>query len=151
MQRLWQFCGHAVWLLSRPLLRLYLKRTRRTRILVSCGEMVLVTKAWMSDGKWSLPGGGIKAQESSAAAILRELQEETSLVLPEEALRLLGSSTFMSHGLSFPYDLYAATIDTLATPKRQGLEIIATAWMSRSSLSESNAAPDVLNALRQTL
>lgn len=37
-------------------------------------------------GLWDLPGGGREGAESAATCVLRELQEETGLILPEAAL-----------------------------------------------------------------
>jgi 8-oxo-dGTP pyrophosphatase MutT (NUDIX family) len=57
------------------------------------GEVLLHTRS--DDGRWSLPAGAIEPGESPAAAIVREVAEETGLrVRPERILGVFGGSDF---------------------------------------------------------
>ena len=54
-------------------------------VLVSADKKILITKRdrkklW-SPGMWEIPGGGVKAGESSLEAIYREILEETNINL----------------------------------------------------------------------
>lgn len=46
-------------------------------VILSRAPRVLLVQKW--DGRWGLPGGGIRRGESPRAAALRELEEETGL------------------------------------------------------------------------
>jgi len=65
-------------------------------ILSRAPRVLLVQKA---DGRWGLPGGGIRRGESPREAVLRELQEETGLRASGAALvgklRRAGSRAFV--------------------------------------------------------
>lgn len=54
-------------------------------VLVSADKKILITKRAMqklwSPGMWEIPGGGVKAGESSLEAIYREILEETNINL----------------------------------------------------------------------
>lgn len=43
----------------------------------------------MGTWKWEIPGGGVKAGETSLEAVLRETREETGLVPDKAAVRLI--------------------------------------------------------------
>jgi 8-oxo-dGTP pyrophosphatase MutT (NUDIX family) len=136
-----------------PGLYVYLPHTKRTRILVNSNELVLVTKGWLSNGKWSLPGGGLHKGEPSPVGALRELREETGVALDANALRFVGAYQGKRSGLSlrFPYDLYRVSLSSSVELHAQPIEILAAAWIPRTSLSRANASPDVMNALAQFL
>ena len=59
--------------------------TQFTDIIVECNnEILLLRRAnYMKrfGGKWCLPGGHIDKQETSKTAILRELKEETNIII----------------------------------------------------------------------
>lgn len=57
----------------------------RVRVIVINEKMeVLLVRGVISDGKWSLPGGGVARGERPAAAARRELLEETGIDVPEK-------------------------------------------------------------------
>ena len=68
---------------------------RLTRVaayaLCTDGDTILLSRiaqgaTAFSDGKWTLPGGGIEFGEHPAAAAIRELEEETGLIGEIESL-----------------------------------------------------------------
>lgn len=76
-----------------PLLRAASReRHVRVRVLIcnEDGEMLL-TRTWFGHQKWSLPGGGIKRNETPAEAAVREVHEETGIRLAMEDLHELGT------------------------------------------------------------
>ncbi len=54
--------------------------------LIRDGEGRLLLEQRADDGRWSLPGGAIDPGESPAAALIREVLEETGLVVVPTAL-----------------------------------------------------------------
>jgi 8-oxo-dGTP pyrophosphatase MutT (NUDIX family) len=109
--------------------------------------MVLVTKAWLGDGKWSLPGGGMHRHETPLEGAQRELYEEAGLRLKDAELNAKGKNHFDHHGLVFNYYLFVAEASEQYPLKRQHFEIAKIAWVKATQLSMSNARPDVLEAL----
>ncbi len=67
-------------------------RVRATAILIQDGKILLVQQSVPGADpprRWSLPGGGLEAGETLEACVVRELREETGLVVrPQELLYL---------------------------------------------------------------
>lgn len=121
--------------------------TRRARVLAMHGQDVLLVRGWMSDGRWQLPGGGVKRGESPAAAAQRELREETGLEIPIELFIEPTSLQFRAGLRRFPYELFVIELPDATIPQGRWPEIVACAWVPRSTLNTSNASSDVLDAL----
>jgi 8-oxo-dGTP pyrophosphatase MutT (NUDIX family) len=130
-----------------PLIGLYLRGRKRARILVVCGNYLLVNKAWLSNGQWALPGGGLHKGETSLDAVLRELYEETGLRLQPNRVRRHSEQEFQGNGLHFNYVLFMAEVRRKAPLRPQPLEITNVEWVHRRELTPANARQDVLTAL----
>jgi 8-oxo-dGTP pyrophosphatase MutT (NUDIX family) len=57
------------------------------------GDTILLVKD-MWGKKWGLPGGGIDEGENDKEALIREFQEETSLIISSEMRKILSDITF---------------------------------------------------------
>lgn len=147
MKILWVWLGRAAFWLAWPLLWLYLHGSRRTRLLVMCDGKILVEKGWLGDGKWLLPGGGLSKGEDPDKGAVRELAEETGLVLPPEQLRACGQQKVRAYGLSYEAVFFVCEIDQPAQLKLARLEIIEARWLSPRQLNKANAAGDTLLGL----
>lgn len=148
LKTVWQALGTAAFWASWPLLHIYLRSSARTRVLVVAGDRVLVIKNWFGTKRWALPGGGLHRNEDPLLGSLRELKEETGLVLRPEQLRPLFADTYRQSGLRFNYRCYKAAVQT-AVPLTPGpLEVITAAWLPKSQLTPANAGQDVIAALR---
>lgn len=64
-------------------------------VLVTDGERLLLGHATRSP-RWDIPKGNAEPGESFIAAAARELDEETSLIVPAHALNDLGVHAYMS-------------------------------------------------------
>lgn len=147
-QRAWVATGRVVSWLTWPGVWLVLYGSRRTRILVVCRQQVLLTKGWMGDGKWQLPGGGLHKGESSSDGALRELYEETGIHLPPELLRRHSEHAHSDKGVRYSFVLFVARVTRKQPLKPQPFEISEVAWVDRRTLNRTNANPDVLTALQ---
>lgn len=54
-------------------------------IFSASGEVLLVRLSY-DQGQWAMPGGGVRAGESPAEAVIREVREETGLEVEIESL-----------------------------------------------------------------
>lgn len=147
MNKIGRGCGRVLFWLTWPALGSYLRRTKRTRVVVISGDALLLTKGWISDGRWLLPGGGRHRGESAAASIRRELCEETGLELPIEAFEPQGSVSYQKHGFRFSDDFFIATIDERPPLRPQPYEIIAVAWVKIDESMTRECGADVLAGL----
>lgn len=143
----WDRLGIAAFWLTWPGLWLVLRWSKRTRAVVRAEGKILVVRGWLSNGKWSLPGGGVHRGEDARQALIREVEEETGLRLKPLQLNRVGGFRFSSEGLSFAYTLFSADIKNSLETRRQRLEISAIAWVSEQDLDAKNANDDVLTAL----
>jgi ADP-ribose pyrophosphatase YjhB (NUDIX family) len=120
-------------------LQLYTKITSspRVRVLVTNedGE-VLLLRGILSDGKWTLPGGGIKRHETPAVAAWRELREETGINVPKDSLKFVRTLTRADTQVSFTALLYQLSVKRTALPDGliNPLEIRDVAWFDRDKL-----------------
>src|SRR5579859_2651977 len=97
-QRAWQATGWVAYWLSWPIIWLNVYGSQRTRVLIVCGNDVVVTKGWLGSGKWILPGGGVNKGENSLDAALREVNEETGLHLPPRQVKRHSEKIFHENG-----------------------------------------------------
>lgn len=90
-------------------LRLFtlLTGVERVRVMViNEDNEVLLVRGVISDGKWSLPGGGVARGEEPAAAARRELFEETGIDAPERAFHYLETLDGTQTDVSYRAPLY---------------------------------------------
>ncbi len=147
MSRIWKKIGTITYWLCWPMLFIYLRFTRRTRVLVICEDEILVVRGWLADDKWYLPGGGLHSGEEKEAGAIRELYEETKLKLKPSELNYLGPVKAHTHGLSFWYESFYVVLNAKPKVERQKWEISDIAWIGIDRLSKTNATSAVLDSL----
>lgn len=147
MKKIWIAIGRVAFWASLPLLHVYLKRSRRTRVLVVAGDEILVVRGWLNDGTWSLPGGGLHRGEDPVQGVCRELKEEIGVEATAQSLRLLGTAKQNQHGLSFSYHQFYLPLATLQPLVPQRWEIVEAHFVPISSLNSHNAQTHVLDTL----
>jgi 8-oxo-dGTP diphosphatase len=147
--KLWALVGRIAFWVGWPALWFYLRLGgERTRVLVVCGDRLLVTRSWLGSGKWGLPGGGVHAKESPLHGALRELREETGLELTAEQLQFHSKGSHTRRGLRLRYQLFTATLNEAPSVQPQRGEILAARWLHHAEPQPGNAEPDVLMAVR---
>jgi phosphatase NudJ len=151
MSRAWAWSGTLAYWCAWPLLWIYLRNSIRTRLLLVSDSRVLVIRGWLSDGKWGLPGGGLKAGELPDVGATRELYEETGIKLKPKQLRRYSRYRSGNNGLSFEVILFGLKIPKPCLIKRQRLEVVEARWMNPKKLDATNADSDTLMAIGRLL
>lgn len=151
MTKLWNAIGIMIFWIAWPALCFKLRFTTRTRAMIVCDNKVLVVKTWLGNGKWGLPGGGIKKNENALTALVREVAEETSIMLERTNCKKVGNFEYASSGLKFIYALYRVNLKTKPYVSRQLGEITEVQWINKNKLTKHNANNDVLEALNSKL
>jgi 8-oxo-dGTP pyrophosphatase MutT (NUDIX family) len=94
------FLGRILAWVTLPLAIVFLRGSHRTRVLVISGDRLLVVKSFIHHGRWSLPGGGVHKGENPLNGAIRELKEETGVVLKPSELTTVAEKPFSSYGVS---------------------------------------------------
>lgn len=147
MLQIWQQIGRALYWLLTPAISVIIRRTTRARILLTCGDKVLVVKSWLGDGRWQLPGGGLHAGEDPLRGAVREMREETGLSLPLEVLSPPQKRRMREHARHYDYYLTTAVVGQPVPPHRQPYELVDVAWVPAAELTDRTAGQDVRDAL----
>jgi len=127
----------AYWV-SWPLTGLLLHNSHRVRILVQAEGSTLLLKSTYGPNRWSLPGGGVDRDESAKSAAVRELIEETGIIVDIKQLTLLGTHRIAASKYGWPVE--EITFFKVTLPKRsklritRPLEIKALGWASHSDM-----------------
>ncbi len=127
----------------------YIFRTPRARVVLKNeqGEVLLV-QSWLSSGKWGLPGGGLNRGESSAAAAVRELEEEVGIMLQESSLESL--FTLRSRGHDEIVFVAHVEKSDLPTELPNTFEIKDAAWFSFRELPALESPyPEILDRIEK--
>lgn len=138
----WHWIGRVCYWAAAFILRLPFFNTKpRVRVLVIDQDgRILMIKSWFSHQNWALPGGGIKLNESASNAAIREVAEETGLMIGSKQLTHLGLIPPKLTGKLFAVELFKVHIDAVS-PHILGRrsEIIAEAWLTRKQIPDSLA------------
>lgn len=149
MRRLWVLIGRVFHWLSRPFLMFYLRGSRRTRVILSCGDEILMVKGWYGSGRWSLPGGGLHKNEDPAIGASRELLEETGIVMDPRQLEFLTQIDRKTNAVTYKIEAYFVNIDQKPSTKKQKIEIVDLKWVKwREAYEDPNVQPYIKELLR---
>ncbi|HUC95649.1 MAG TPA: NUDIX hydrolase [Candidatus Saccharimonadia bacterium] len=139
MNKLSQLIGNALFWVLWPLIYVYLHGSSRVRVVVFSGSRVLLLKNWISNGRFSLSGGGMARGEDAKSAVVREIREELGINVDLSKLSLI-KPKFLLRELGFKYFCYLYELEISVDTKmsRQKLEIAEIKWFSIDELSKKN-------------
>jgi 8-oxo-dGTP diphosphatase len=114
----------------------------------AAGRLLLVRRGRPPGrGRWSLPGGKVERDEADAAAVVRELLEETGLrVLPG---KLVGSVRRPAPSGTFEIFDYAATV--VGGALRPGDDAAAAEWVNLARFHSLERDGQLVDQLAATL
>ena len=87
-------------------------------------------------GLYDLPGGGVEAGEEPGSAVIREIFEETSLVVQSEQTSILYAVTLFLDNKSFPTLLYKVQLHESTPPVELSYEHKDSWWESADHIAE---------------
>lgn len=132
------------------LMRIVPHSTRRVRcMLIHEDQVLLVINRVSHVGQvWTLPGGGIKKNESIEAAAVREIREELAIELTSSIMTYEGQYSY-KHGLGL--ELLEVVLTTVPdiTYIRQRLELLDVDWFKFTELPQDRhpIVDDAIKAL----
>lgn len=134
--RIWNLLHRAAqlwWQLRRP-------RARGASVAVRVGTRVLVVRTSYRP-VWDTPGGGLGPFEDPVRGALRELGEETGVVLGPEVLRPLALIIFAQEGRWIEHHLFEAELATKPPLRPARGEIAEIAWLEAEELAGRPLSP----------
>lgn len=132
--------GRWLYRAARPVIAVVVPRDQpRVRVEIRHKNQILLVKSWFSNQNWELPGGGVNRGEAPTRAAVREILEETGLLIDRKRLAYL--TTLPAH-----YPLKCDLIVYVTTVKKNqlnplrwkySLEIIDRKWYDIDKLPEN--------------
>ena len=134
--RVWRIIGITTYWALWPLIYIYSFTSKaRARVIIVCGEEVLLVKNWLGPNKWALPGGGLERGESVAHAARRELMEELRLDVPEQTITVHGRYVYKGRAnMLVKYQLCSLHLQTKPLLTHKPDEIMDSRWMKISNV-----------------
>jgi ADP-ribose pyrophosphatase YjhB (NUDIX family) len=133
MKEKWVKLGRFAYDITLPLQKKIAPRiiAPRVRVVVKSPEgNILLVRSWFGKQRWALPGGGIAKGEAPEAAALRELREETGLILRVDDLKYVDEIVF-SDDFDMKFIVFEAEVAQEKLPPLEWfyrLEIIDRVW-----------------------
>lgn len=121
------------WQVARP-------RARGASVALRVGRRVLAVRTSYRP-LWDTPGGGLGRFEDPAGGALRELAEETGVVLEEGVLRPLAVIGFLQEGRWIEHHLFEAELGAEPAVVPAGGEIAQAAWLTAEELAARPLSP----------
>jgi len=132
-----QIIGRILYWLSWPVLFIYLRNSKRCRAIVSEGDNILIIRNWLGPGHYTLPGGGLRPYEDPKRGIIRELEEETGLVVKADNLMLIKPQYLaIEKGHSYQCFGFYVKVDKYQQITRQKYEIAEIKWVNKREVLE---------------
>lgn len=100
-------------------------------------------------GCWGIPSGKIKENESPIKAIVRELFEETGILLSSENLTKINTYHIVNNDMSFLYTLYVSNLKISPKIKLNNKEHTKSDWFNPDNALRLELIPDLDECLSE--
>lgn len=145
--------GQILFWLGYPGIYFILRNSHRTRVIINADKQVLFVRNWLGENKFNLPGGGIKSGESSKQSALREVEEETSLKLKPNQLKVVVMNLpVREKGINYVVDCYSVSLPAIVETYSIHIENIESVWLDwQKQLRTNKLSKNTNNLIRAWL
>ena len=140
MKKTSSILGVWIYFILKPFIYLLLNNSKRSRIAIIYKDQILVVRARLSDGKWGLPGGGMRKDESALQSVIREVFEESGIDLKTHSITKV--ATYQHNYLIFKINyIFYKTVLSLKPQTNivKKLEIGAIKWVKIKDVLQNGA------------
>lgn len=102
-------------------------------------------------GYWGIPSGKVNEKETHIHAAIRELFEETGILVSSEKLAFVGTFHVVNTDMSFLYSLFVCQLDAFPQVKIRNEEHIRHAWFKLPDALRLQLIPDLDGCLRSAV
>lgn len=150
-KKMLQKISRALYWACKPGIYLLLHRSKRSRVVLRYHDEVLLIRSNFSEGKWGLPGGGIKQDETPEQSAAREVFEEVGVHINPRRLEYISTKRSGFGRWQWPYTTLIFFEYRLARkPKNltlQKFEVSEAQWLSPAERSTHPIAPTLMDML----
>jgi ADP-ribose pyrophosphatase YjhB (NUDIX family) len=114
------------------LLRFVGERTMQgVRVIVQKDSQILLVRHWYAPWLWTLPGGGVEIGEEAPHAAIREVREETGLIIQDPVEMTSHEGPMGSSDITI---VFLASVEAGALDTEGNAEIMERKWFDRNAL-----------------
>lgn len=137
----WTALGRGLFWITWPGIWLVVRLTPpRTRVVVVHDNKTLLVKDWLGNGQWNFPGGGLHRGELPLLGAVRELREETGIVVKASDLQGFGTIHARSSGITSQLICSYVGVPALSIVTLQRFEILEYCWANVKDLENMNTS-----------
>lgn len=139
LKKVWTWLGFMTFYVTWPGIWLVVRGTVRTRVVIWSEDKVLLVKDWLSPGKYSLPGGGLRHGEEPAMCAAREVYEETGLRINPTQLDLIVQTPAKENGINYSAAIFLCKISKIPKTTLKTSEFSTAEWLDIRLAKSSKA------------
>lgn len=143
------FVGRIAFYVFWPFFYVLLKMSLRSRVVLLCGDDILLVQGWLNgDGTWSLPGGGVHRGEQPVIGAIREVKEEVGVSLKPGDLEDIGTGVQHWRGFALHYRAFGVRLAHKPNIVLSSLELQKAEWFALDDITNVPTQPATYFALQ---